>query len=381
MAETAYLTLEDGASFRGEALGAAILGHGEVVFNTSMTGYQEVLTDPSYAGQIVVLTYPLAGNYGINPDDFESRQIQVAGLVVREHCDYPSHGLSNMSLHSFLESQNIPAIQGVDTRAITRRLRTRGVMMGIIQPDNGDASRVGNEASAFIQEIAPEGALARIRDLPRYDDQDFVSRVSTLEPYSWNHNPDATAGNERRIVVTDMGLKYNILRLLNRRGCQVVAVPGSSTAEEIMALNPSGVLFSPGPGDPALLDGLVGTAQSLIGKVPLMGICLGHQVIARAFGADTFKLKFGHRGANHPVKDLVTGRVHITAQNHGYAVDPRSLPSGLQVTQVNLHDGTVEGMRHVDLPVLTIQYHSEASPGPRDNEEVFDRFLDMVPGK
>ena len=348
MAETAYLTLEDGASFRGEALGAAILGHGEVVFNTSMTGYQEVLTDPSYAGQIVVLTYPLAGNYGINPDDFESRQIQVAGLVVREHCDYPSHGLSNMSLHQFLESQNIPAIQGVDTRAITRRLRTRGVMMGIIQPDDGDAARAGNEASTFLLEIAPEGALARIRDLPRYDDQDFVSRVSTREPYSWNHGPNATAGNERRIVVTDMGLKYNILRLLSSRGCQVVAVPGSSTADEIMSLNPSGVLFSPGPGDPALLDGLVGTAQSLIGKVPLMGICLGHQVIARAFGADTFKLKFGHRGANHPVKDLVTGRVHITAQNHGYAVDPRSLPSGLEVTQVNLHDGTVEGMKHLD---------------------------------
>lgn len=378
MVEAAYLTLEDGSSFRGEALGAAILGHGEVVFNTSMTGYQEVLTDPSYAGQIVVLTYPLAGNYGINPDDFESRQIQVAGLVVREHCDYPSHGLSNMSLHRFLESQNIPAIQGVDTRAITRRLRTRGVMMGIIQPDVERTGHSGQDGAAFLNEIAPEGALARIRDLPKYDDQDFVSRVSTREPYSWNDVLGTTPATGRRIVVTDMGLKYNILRLLNSRDCEVVAVPESSTAEEIMALDPSGVLFSPGPGDPALLQGLVETARSLVGKVPLMGICLGHQVIARAFGADTFKLKFGHRGANHPVKDLVTGRVHITAQNHGYAVDPRSLPSGLEVTQVNLHDGTVEGMRHVDLPVLTIQYHSEASPGPRDNEELFDRFLDMV---
>ncbi len=379
MAETAYLTLEDGASFRGEALGAAVFGHGEVVFNTSMTGYQEVLTDPSYAGQIVMLTYPMAGNYGINPEDFESRRIQVAGLVVREHCDYPSHGLSNMSLHRFLESQDIPAIQGVDTRAITRRLRSRGVMMGIIQPDSSGGGHAGQEASTFLTEIAPEGALARIRDLPRYDDQDFVSRVSTREAYSWNDGPEAGTGSERRIVVTDMGLKYNILRLLDNRGCQAVAVPGSFTADEIMALKPSGVLFSPGPGDPALLDGLVGTARNLIGKVPLMGICLGHQVIARAFGAETFKLKFGHRGANHPVKDLATGRVHITAQNHGYAVDPGSLPSELQVTQVNLHDGTVEGMKHVELPVLTIQYHSEASPGPRDNEEVFDRFLEMVP--
>ena len=372
-ARTAYLVLEDGSIHRGESFGAEIPGHGEVVFNTSMTGYQEVLTDPSYAGQLVTLTYPLVGNYGINPQDFESRQIRVAGLITREHCDRPSHGRSDRTLDEFLRSQDIPGISGVDTRAITRRLREHGVMMGLLTTES------------------PEAALVRLAQMPRYDDQDLVRTVTAAECYRWSAaGPETAAGfhaisagddpaeTRHRILVTDVGLKYNILRLLQERGCEVIAVPADTAAADMLAMGPSGILLSPGPGDPQLLDYVVGNVRQILGRVPVMGICLGHQLVARALGADTFKLKFGHRGGNHPVQDLNTGRVYITAQNHGFAVNPDTLPPGLEVSHINLNDGTVEGMRHRDLPLFTIQYHSEASPGPRDSEYIFDQFLDMV---
>jgi carbamoyl-phosphate synthase small subunit len=360
LASPAYLILEDGSVHQGEAFGADTTGHGEVVFNTSMTGYQEVLTDPSYAGQLVTLTYPLVGNYGINQEDIESRRIQVAGLIVREHCDQPSHGRSKITLHEYLRSQGVPGISGVDTRAVTRRLRERGVMMGIITNQ------------------APESTLARLKEIPRYGDLDLVRTVTTERRYAWDDPGGEPNPTTHRILVTDSGLKYNILRLLRRRGCEVIALPATTTAEEMLALQPSGVVLSPGPGDPQLLDYIVENVRKLLGRTPIMGICLGHQLAARALGADTFKLKFGHRGANHPVKDLSNGKVYITAQNHGYAVDPNTLPSNLEITHINLNDGTVEGLRHRDLPLFTIQYHSEASPGPQDNEYLFDQFLKVV---
>ena len=364
----AYLVLEDGSVHRGESMGARVEGHGEVVFNTSMTGYQEVLTDPSYAGQLVTLTYPLVGNYGINPQDFESAKIRVAGFIVREHCDAPSHGRSDRTLDEYLKSQGIPGICGVDTRAITRRLRERGVMMGLITTG------------------APEAAAAQLAEMPRYDDQDLVRTVTAEERYRWSaEGPlpallgDREAGEAQyRILVTDVGLKYNILRLLQERGCEVIAVPAETSAEDMLAMNPSGILLSPGPGDPQLLDYVVGNVRQILGRVPVMGICLGHQLVARALGGGTYKLPFGHRGGNHPVQDLATGRVYITAQNHGFAVDPDTLPPGLEVSHINLNDQTVEGTRHREMPLFTIQYHSEASPGPRDNEYIFDEFLGMV---
>ncbi len=377
MPDDAYLVLEDGSVYRGQAFGAGVPAYGEVVFNTSMTGYQEVLTDPSYSGQIVVLTYPLVGNYGINARDFESKRVQVAGFVVREHCESPSHGLSTGTLHDFLVSQGIPAIQGLDTRAIARRLRSRGVMMGCINSDLSVPSPSHAQEASTVDGTNPEAALAKLKEMPHYGDIDFVRRVTTLEPYSWDSAPEAAPCGPR-IIVADFGLKYNILRLLRGLGCEVSAMPATASAEDMLALKPDGIVLSPGPGDPALLGYMVEAVRRLVGKVPLMGICLGHQIVARALGADTFKLKFGHRGANHPVKDLATGRVYITAQNHGYAVEPGSLPPALEVTHVNLHDGTVEGLRHRNLPVMTIQYHSEASPGPRDNEYLFERFLGMV---
>ena len=369
MTNPTHLILEDGSIYTGLAFGAQRSTHGEVVFSTSMTGYQEMLTDPSFAGQIVVPTYPLIGNYGINERDFESARVQVAGFVVREHSPTPSHTLSTTTLDAFLADQGVAGVSGVDTRAITRRLRTRGVMMGVIAVDE-----------------PPERALARLRRLPSYGGVDFVEQVTTPQPYRWeqpllgpsNHAEEPRADTGVKILVDDCGLKYNILRELRARGCEVVAMPARSTADEIMARRPDGVLISPGPGDPALLDYAVDTAKELVGRVPIMGICLGNQVLARAFGGKTFKLKFGHRGANHPVKDLATGRVYITAQNHGYAVDPDGLPSEIEVSHVNLNDNTVEGIRHRSLPIMAIQYHSEASPGPLDNEYIFDRFLEMV---
>jgi len=349
--------LEDGTVFEGKPFGAAARSHGEVVFSTAMTGYQEMLTDPSFAGQVLVLTYPLAGNYGINRENVESKGIQVRGLVVHEACDLPSHWASDMTLHEYLASQGIAGIAGVDTRALTRRLRTAGVMMGAVTSD----------------ETADE-AHARLRSLPRYGESDLVREVSTDKPYEWP-GPRAV---ERHVVVVDSGVKYNILRLLAQRGCRVTTLPAAASADDVLSLKPDGILFSPGPGDPTFLDYQVATIKSLIGKAPIFGICLGHQVLGRAFGAGTFKLKFGHRGANHPVQDVATGRVRITSQNHGYAVDPDGLSSDIEVSQIHLNDGTCEGLRHRSEPLISIQYHSEASPGPLDNVYVFDRFLDMI---
>ena len=383
MVKKAILVLEDGSVYEGNSFGAEGSTYGEVVFNTSMTGYQEMLTDPSYAGQILVPTYPLIGNYGINEADFESKQIQVRGFAVREYCSQPSHWQSIHTLHKFLLAGGIPGISGIDTRALTRRLRSIGVMMGIIS-----------------SEMTTEEALEELKSLPRYDSTDFVHEVSTEKAYEWQSDTPVMASlslrvilrersdrgislrtssaQQSHIVVIDYGLKYNILRLLSQLGCQVTAVPCTTTAEDVLAQNPDGIILSPGPGDPVLLDDMTETVGKLIGKKPMMGICLGLQVIGKALGAKTFKLKFGHRGGNHPVRDLATGRVYITAQNHGYAIDAESLKEGLEVSHINLNDGTVEGLRHHDLPILSIQYHSEASPGPQDNMYLFERFLEMV---
>ena len=379
MSKKAILVLEDGSVYEGHSFGSATTTYGEVVFDTSMTGYQEMLTDPSFAGQILVPTYPLIGNYGINESDFESKQIQVRGLVVREYCLRPSHWQSTRTLHEFLVAYGIPGISGIDTRALTRHLRLEGAMMGMV-----------------TSEMTVEEALEELKTLPRYDVTDFVRQVSTEKAYEWQSHVPATVnlvssplkGEDKgegetkqfHIAVIDYGLKYNILRILSQLGCRATAVPCTASAKDILSLNPDGIVLSPGPGDPALLDDIAKTVEKLIGKRPIMGICLGHQLIGKALGAKTFKLKFGHRGGNHPVRDLASGRVYITAQNHGYALDAASLKGGLEVSHINLNDGTVEGLRHRDLPILSIQYHSEASPGPLDNMYLFQRFLHMVRG-
>ena len=362
MTKKTILVLADGAVYEGFSFGTEADTHGEVVFNTSMMGYQEMLTDPSYAGQIVVPTYPLIGNYGTNEFDFESKRIQVRGFAVREECRQPNHYLNTRTIHEYLAGSNIPGIYGLDTRAITRKLRSSGVMMGMI-----------------TSEKSPEEALAELKKLPDYGTIDFVRQVTTESPYDWEPElPDKD--QSYRIIVVDCGLKYTILRMMRRHGCRVTAVPSTTSANDILGMKPDGIILSPGPGNPETLDYIVDTVKQLIGKKPIMGICMGNQLIARAFGAKTFKLKFGHRGANHPVRDLSDGRIHITAQNHGYATDAATLPAELTVSHVNLNDGTVEGLRHKELPIFSIQYHSEASPGPLDNVYLFEKFMDMVRG-
>ncbi len=366
----AHLVLEDGTGFEGESLGAIGRAIGEVVFNTGMTGYQEILTDPSYAGQMVVLTYPLIGNYGINPDDFESRRVQVEGLIVREAADSPSNWRSAQSLHAFLKDKGVVAIKSIDTRAVTRALRVRGVMRGIITTDD------------------PSSALQALQTAADYSQVDYARRVTTEAPYRWgpiSAGPEAilpsgeSDGSARyRIALLDCGVKYNIIRSLAELGCDTTVYPCTSTSEDLLRGDPDGVMLSPGPGDPAQYGYIVETVKRIAGRKPILGVCLGNQILGCAFGSRTYKLKFGHRGSNHPVKDLKTGRVSITSQNHGYAVDPDLLRDGMEVGHVNLNDGTVEGLRHRDLPIFSIQYHPEASPGPNDSAYFFREFVETL---
>ncbi len=357
MVKKAILALEDGTIYEGLSFGADAPTYGEVVFNTGMTGYQEILTDPSYAGQIVCLTYPMIGNYGINPDDFESGKVQVEGFIVHECAEVASNWRSKMTLDFFLKERSISGIFGIDTRSLTRRLRAHGVMMGAISTTE-----------------SPEEILMRIKNSPSYAGIDFVRKVSTEKPYVWPFEGTP----ERQIALLDCGVKYNIMRNLAKEGCQTTVYPCTAAAEEILERNPDGIMLSPGPGDPSLLGYVVDTVRKLAGKKPIMGVCLGNQLLGCAFGSRTFKLKFGHRGSNHPVKDLNNDRVYITSQNHGYAIDPDELKDGMEVAHINLNDGTVEGLRHRELPIFSIQYHPEASPGPMDSVYYFSQFVRMI---
>jgi carbamoyl-phosphate synthase small subunit len=371
---TAKLALEDGTVFTGQNFGAQGTAQGEVVFNTSMTGYQEILTDPSYKGQIVTMTYPLIGNYGINKMDVESRQPHVAGFVIKELSPIHSNYRADMSLDQYLRENNVIGIQGIDTRALTRKIRITGAMRGVLSTEILDDLALVNKARSAAQ---MEGAdwVQAVKPSACYDwDQDI--------PQEWNPG-QVERGDGLHVVALDCGAKHNILRHLTERGVKVTVLPPDTTAEEILKHNPDGLFVSNGPGDPAALDyavkPLVGALEK---KLPTFGICLGHQLLGRAIGAKTFKLKFGHRGANQPVKNLDTGRVEITSQNHGFAVDPDSLTkAGGVITHLNLNDNTVEGFRHKTLPAFSVQYHPEASPGPHDATYLFDAFIEMMKTK
>ncbi|HYM25015.1 MAG TPA: glutamine-hydrolyzing carbamoyl-phosphate synthase small subunit [Vicinamibacterales bacterium] len=371
----AILALEDGTTYHGQSSGAEGTALGEVVFNTSMTGYQEILTDPSYAGQIVTMTCAEIGNYGVAPDDVESRAPQVAGFVVRDESPIASSWRANATLREYLVANRIVAISDIDTRALTRKLRSGGVMRGVIA--------AGGTGSA----LDPEALVKKAKSIPRMEGSDLVKDVTTKEAFDWpEENPDEFGiaverlpKKRKRIAAYDFGMKWNILRRLSAHGCDVRVYPATSPASELLKTNPDGVFLSNGPGDPAVLSYAIDSAKELVkSDVPVFGICLGHQILGLAMGGSTFKLKFGHRGANHPVKKLETGKVEITSQNHGFAVDPKSLPKGVEVTHLNLYDGTVEGLRHTKHPVFCVQYHPEASPGPHDADYLFDDFLNLI---
>lgn len=350
----ARLVLEDGTVFVGESVGATGISFGEVVFNTGMTGYQELLTDPSYCGQIVTMTYPLVGNYGCNVEDMESMRSHVRGFVVRECAKSPSHYKNQLSLAQFLERERVIGIAGVDTRKLTRILRVHGTLRGVLT--------TGTETVADL--------LAQMASEPVRRDQ--VSQVTPKEPYR-------VPGEGRRVVLLDFGAKQGTLRSLRARDCDVIVMPADSSAEQIMAWQPEGLMMSNGPGDPDDLPDVVQTVAGLIGQVPIFGICMGHQILAKACGGVTAKLPFGHRGVNHPVKDLTTGRIYMTSQNHGYVVTPESLEgTDLQLTHINQNDGTVEGVRHRQAKAFSVQYHPEARPGPDDSDYLFDEFLAMM---
>ena len=384
MEMNAILALEDGSLFHGTGFGARASACGEVCFNTSMTGYQEILTDPSYKGQIVTMTYPLIGNYGVNSQDVESWQPHVAGFVIRELSPVVSNWRAESSLSDYLEQNGIPGIQGIDTRALTRKLRVRGALNGFISTDG----------------IADTEALKRAREWPGLIGVDYVKEVTHKTPFLWDqdgeqsasfnlaHGPamaearaacDPLPSADIPIVAFDYGMKYNILRRLRQHGFNVQVMPATATAADVLSHKPAGIFLSNGPGDPAALGYAVQAVSDLMKTgLPIFGICLGHQILAQVFGGKTFKLKFGHRGGNQPVKDLESGKVEITAQNHGFAVDPATLPAEVVVDRINLNDQTVEGLHHKTKPVFCVQYHPEASPGPHDSMGLFGRFRAMI---
>ncbi len=368
----ALLALEDGTVFEGRAFGAQTERSGEVVFNTSITGYQEIFSDPSYSGQIVVLTYPQIGNYGANEGDMESAKAYIEGLVVRDFSPIVSNWRSESPVDQFLAAANVPIIDSIDTRKLVRHLRTRGVMRGVL-------STISTNAAELVE---------KAKGSPSMSGLDLATRVSTVERYRWTNPVEPVSPSERlgklrpadyHVVAFDFGIKRNILRRLVTSGCHVTVVPASTSAEDVLALRPDGVFLSNGPGDPEPLQAQAAQVRQLIGKTPIFGICLGHQVLGLALGGKTYKLKFGHRGGNHPVLNKRNGKVEITAQNHGFAVDPDSLAdSAVEITHINLNDQTVEGLRHKSAPLFCVQYHPEAAPGPHDSLYLFDEFIDLM---
>jgi carbamoyl-phosphate synthase small subunit len=377
----AILALEDGTIFHGNGFGARATAVGEVCFNTSMTGYQEILTDPSYKGQIVTMTYPEIGNYGINPADIESYQPHVSGFVVRELSPVVSNWRSRQTLAGYLEENGIPGIEGIDTRALTKKLRVRGALKGTISTENISEAEAVQRANEWAgMEGADYAKVVTHKDSFAWDEHEQPNEDFTI-PTGINNDatPPALPPADIPIVAFDFGVKYNILRCLRRHGFNVQVLTATATAEDALAHKPAGLFLSNGPGDPAALGYAVKTVKELVDHgLPTFGICLGHQVLAQSFGAKTFKLKFGHRGANQPVKDLASGQIEITSQNHGFAVDPDALPAEVEVDRINLNDQTVEGLRHKSRPVFSVQYHPEASPGPHDSQPLFQRFRDQI---
>ncbi len=363
----ALIMLEDGTHFWARSFTGPGEAFGEIVFNTAMTGYQEILTDPSYRGQIVTMTYPLIGNYGVNEEDNESLGIHVRAFVVREYQPFYSNWRATKSLGEWLKEQGVLGVDQVDTRALTRHIRLQGAM----------------KAGISTSDLDPKSLLERVKASSGLVGVDLVQEVTCPAPYRWVQGeikapfPFDPQGGPR-VVVIDCGLKFNQLRLMEERGCQLLVVPARTTAEEILSYGPDAVFFSNGPGDPAAVTYVVETAKALLGKCPIFGICLGHQMLGQALGATTYKLKFGHRGANQPVKDLTTGRIEITSQNHGFCVRQEELPKEVEITHINLNDGTLEGLRHKEIPLFCVQYHPENAPGPHDAVYLFDRFVKMI---